>query len=264
MKLKTRVFWRALPIGINILKLSGKASRNLKMPEYYRTDEKNYFLQKHLSKILDHLNVKLKVNGFDNVPNGPCLLIPNHSTYLDPLIMFSALWNHGDGKKQSKLVNFIAKKETQGKKRIKKIAELANTHFIDTKKPREALEVLNNFGKFVKKNKSCGVIFAEGTRTRDGKLGNFNSGAFRVAQSNYLPIIPVTINNAANALDWKRNKPLEVEVTFHHQIKPIQFQTIDSKALAESVKKIIASNYIDQTITSKETIKNIYSKRNKK
>ncbi|QJG66516.1 1-acyl-sn-glycerol-3-phosphate acyltransferase [Mycoplasma phocoeninasale] len=264
MKLKTRVFWRALPIWINISKLSGKASRNRKMPEYYRTEEKNFFLQKYLSRILDHLNVKVKVNGFDNVPSGPCLLIPNHSTYLDPLIIFSALWNHGDGKKQSKLANFIAKKETKGKRRIKKIAEMANTHFIDTKKPREALEVLSDFGKFVKKNKSCGVIFAEGTRTRDGKLGQFSSGAFRLAQSTFLPIVPVTINNAANALDWNRSKELEVEVTFHHLLKPIQFQTLEPKALAESVQKIIASNYIDQTITSKETIKNTYSKRNKK
>ena len=42
------------------------------------------------------------------------------------------------------------------------------------------------------------------------------------------------------------------------------FQTLDPKHIAENVKSIIASNYIDQTITSKETIKNTYTKRNKK
>jgi len=44
-------------------------------------------------------------------------------------------------------------------------------------------------------------------------------------------------------------------------MKPIQFQSLDSRVLAEQVKSIVASDYIDQTITSNETIKNKYSKR---
>ncbi len=46
-------------------------------------------------------------------------------------------------------------------------------------------------------------------------------------------------------------------------MKPIQFQSLDSRVLAEQVKSIVASDYIDQTITSNETIKNKYSKRDK-
>lgn len=65
-------------------------------------------------------------------------------------------------------------------------------------------------------------------------------------------------------MDKNRKDILEVEVTFHTPIKPVMFQTLDPKHIAENVKSIIASNYIDQTITSKETIKNTYTKRNKK
>ena len=48
---------------------------------------------------------------------------------------------------------------------------------------------------------------------------------------------------------------------FHQQIKPIVFQTLDSKDLAEHVKNIIASEYKDQKITSDETIKNKFTKK---
>ncbi|WP_373438130.1 lysophospholipid acyltransferase family protein [Metamycoplasma equirhinis] len=264
MKLATRRNLRILPLLFNILFLKSKANRQKKMPDYYKVAERNYFLQKSLSNILRHLNIKLDVEGFENVPNGPCLLIPNHSTYADALIMWSALWNHGDGKKQSKIVNFIAREEVKAKKTIRQIAELGDTYFIDTNKPIAAMQTLLEFGKFIKKNKSCGVIFAEGTRTKDGKLGTFNTGAVRLAQSTYLPIIPVTINNAVNALDWKREGELIVKVTFHNMLKPIQFQTVDPKSLTENIKEIIASNYIDQVVTSKETVKNSYTSRKTK
>ncbi|WP_369085918.1 lysophospholipid acyltransferase family protein [Metamycoplasma spumans] len=264
MKLKTRAFWRLIPLLTNINILKSKASRHKRMPEYYKVSERNFYLQKHVSNILKHLNIELKVEGFENVPNGPCLIIPNHSTYLDALIMLSALYNHGDGHKTSKVVNFVARVEAQRKKSVKKIAEFADTHFIDPSKPREALTILSEFGKFVKKNKSSGVIFAEGTRTKDGKIGQFNSGAFKLAQSSFLPIIPTTINNAANALDWNRKEKIVVTVTFHKLIKSQTFQTIPTKTLAEQVKNIVASNYVDQIITSKETIKNTYTKKSKK
>jgi 1-acyl-sn-glycerol-3-phosphate acyltransferase len=37
------------------------------------------------------------------------------------------------------------------------------------------------------------IIFPEGTRSKDGKLGTFKKGAFRIAIANQLPVIPVTV-----------------------------------------------------------------------
>lgn len=261
MKLRTKLFWNALPLWITYLTLKSKASRHIKMPEYYTKFERNKICQTKFAKVLKYFGITLKVEGFENVPNGPCLIVPNHSTYFDALIMSVALSNQGDGQKASKYVNFIARSEVANKKSIRKIAQLIDTHYLDFSKPRELLSALFEFGNAVKANKSCGVIFAEGTRTKDGKLGDFQTGAFKLAQSCYLPIVPVTINNAANALDKNRNSKLEIEVIFHSQIKPITFQTIASRDLADQVKNIIASKYIDQTITSNETKKNAYSKK---
>ena len=248
MKLRTRKFWNFLPLVINYLKLKSKAARNKRMPEYYTLSQKCDMFRKYTYNILKLLGIKLKVNGFDNVPNGPCLLVPNHSTYLDPFFIASALWNFGDGNKITKNFAFIAKAEVKNKKNIFKIAELINTFFIDSEKPREIPETLLEFGNYIKSK----------------KLWEFNSGAFRTAQSAFLPIVPVTINNACNALDNNRNGILEVEVTFHNLMKPIMFQTLNPKDIADQVKSVIASNYKDQVVTSKETIKNKYSSKKNK
>jgi 1-acyl-sn-glycerol-3-phosphate acyltransferase len=37
------------------------------------------------------------------------------------------------------------------------------------------------------------LFFAEGTRSPDGRLQSFKKGAFRVAASQHLPVLPVTI-----------------------------------------------------------------------
>ncbi|AZZ65289.1 1-acyl-sn-glycerol-3-phosphate acyltransferase [Metamycoplasma phocicerebrale] len=261
MKLRTRKFWRFLPLIHNILTLNSKADRNRRMPEYYKFGEKQHFFQKYGSNILKHLNIEVKVEGFENIPSGPCLLTPNHSTYLDPLIIMSSLWNHGDGSKKTRYGTFVARSEAKSKKIVYKISELIDTFYIDLSKPKETLAVLKEFGQYVKRNQTCGVIFPEGTRTKNGKLNDFNPGVFLLAQSAYIPLVPVTINNAANALDNNRNGKLTITVKFHPVIKPQQFQTLDKKDFALWVHDIVKKDYIEQTITSKETINNTFTKR---
>lgn len=46
------------------------------------------------------------------------------------------------------------------------------------------------------------LIMPEGTRTRDGKIGNFKYGAFFLARKSNIPIVPVLFKNL-----YKRNNP---------------------------------------------------------
>ncbi|AWX42640.1 1-acyl-sn-glycerol-3-phosphate acyltransferase [Metamycoplasma cloacale] len=261
MKLKTRMFWNILPILSLYWNIQLKARKNKRMPEYISKVERNEFLQKRFKSILKYLGIKVNVKGLENVPDGACLIVPNHSTYLDALIMTVAMNNNGNVDIKNKISSYIANSSVQDKKGIALVASLMDTFYLDMEKPREVVKNLYDFGNFVKSTKSCGVIFAEGTRTKDGKLGEFKPGAFKIAQDCFLPIVPVTINNAANALDKNREGILEVEVIFHNAIKPAMVNTVKTSDIAEIVKNTVASAYIEQTITSDETIKNTYTKR---
>jgi 1-acyl-sn-glycerol-3-phosphate acyltransferase len=75
--------------------------------------------------------------------------------------------------------------------------EKAGHIFVDRGNPeqtRKAVsDAINNVGGGV------GVLFfAEGTRSLDGKLRRFKKGAFRVASSQNLPVLPVTIIGTRN------------------------------------------------------------------
>lgn len=54
--------------------------------------------------------------------------------------------------------------------------------------------------------KTSVMIFPEGTRSRDGELKQFKDGAFRLAIENQVPILPLAVNGAYDAMvkgDWR-------------------------------------------------------------
>jgi len=63
-------------------------------------------------------------------------------------------------------------------------------------------------------------FFPEGTRSPDGRLGEFKSGGFRVAQAAGVPILPVTLNGGRKI--WRRGSwqllPGKLEVIVHAPI----------------------------------------------
>jgi 1-acyl-sn-glycerol-3-phosphate acyltransferase len=70
--------------------------------------------------------------------------------------------------------------------------EKAGHIFVDRSNPDRARKAVSD--ALAEVGDGVGVLFfAEGTRSADGKLGPFKKGAFRVAASQNLPVLPVTI-----------------------------------------------------------------------
>jgi 1-acyl-sn-glycerol-3-phosphate acyltransferase len=70
--------------------------------------------------------------------------------------------------------------------------EKAGHIFVDRGNPEQTQKAVNDALKRV--GDGVGILFfAEGTRSQDGQLKPFKKGAFRVATSQKLPILPITI-----------------------------------------------------------------------
>lgn len=85
------------------------------------------------------------------------------------------------------------------------------------------------------------IAFPEGTRTRTGALGPFEPGAFRLARSLGVPIVPVTIVGAYEhhrVGDWNLY-PGTVVVHLHDTIHPSTIAAEDIDALIERVRNTI-------------------------
>ncbi|WP_128008378.1 lysophospholipid acyltransferase family protein [Mycoplasma sp. ATU-Cv-508] len=209
----------------------------------YSEQWKNDFVLKRARQYAKLLNVKVIVKGRENLPRTVALLTPNHSSFLDSSIMLIALAYPGNDKQEANIQSvYIAKKELK-KNRFRGYLDILHTFYIDREKPREAIKVFGEFIDYAKKHKKLAVIFPEGTRTKDGLISTFRSGAFTLAKKYYLPIVPVTINNSWGIGDLTRKGDLTVEVVFDKPIKPVSFINQDAKTLAERVEKIVKRNW---------------------
>jgi 1-acyl-sn-glycerol-3-phosphate acyltransferase len=86
------------------------------------------------------------------------------------------------------------------------------------------------------------IVFAEGSRTRDGRVGQFNPGAFRMAIQFGYPIAPMSIVGAyefSKKGDWKLF-PSKITVYIHDTIETKDLGKNDVEALMNRVHEVVS------------------------
>jgi 1-acyl-sn-glycerol-3-phosphate acyltransferase len=119
---------------------------------------------------------------------------------------------------------------------------------VDRSKGSEAMKSLDRAANDVRSGGQV-LLFAEGTRTRDGKLLPFKRGAFSLAAKSGVPLIPVSINGSFKILPKGSFdiRPSRIEVLID---SPIETKNINSREdeirLMNAVKEIISRNYREE------------------
>lgn len=199
-------------------------------------DELTHRVAKKWGKeLIDLSGSKVKVIGEENVPkDGSILFVSNHQSNLDIPILLGFI---------DKPKGFIAKEELEKFPLLSPWMKHLNCVFIRRGNPREALKAIKEGIKLLKEGYSF-VIFPEGTRSKDGTLGEFKPGSLKLATKSGAPIVPVTIKGAINMMqkDSLVIKPADVELIISKPIFMDDDIAKDSNALAEEVKSIINKN----------------------
>jgi 1-acyl-sn-glycerol-3-phosphate acyltransferase len=156
--------------------------------------------------------IPLTVKGLEHVPRGNAIMLFNHASYTDPLVLNAILPGEPAfiGKKEfaSQLVAGSVIRRTGGLfvERYDLAGGLADT--------AAATEVARQ-GRLI-------VVFPEGTFTRRMGLSEFFLGAFKVASDTGLPVVPGVIRGTRTMLrgeSWlPRWTPITVEIA--EPIKP--------------------------------------------
>ena len=181
-----------------------------KIKKVKTTKEKIDLRREYSQVLLSKLNISVKVINKENIPTeGKYLLVSNHRSIIDPLIIELAL-------KDSSIYGFwVSKKELYNSLFFGTFTRNANSILLD----REAAN-MSSFFKDTKEVVASGnsiFIFPEGTRNKENTpLSSFKDGARLVALKNRLPILPVFIRTNANevlkdAIN-NRTKGLEIEI----------------------------------------------------
>lgn len=173
--------------------------------------------------LLGNCRVKMHSSGLEKVPSGQrFLLVSNHRSSFDNMVQTYQLKNE--------LLAYISKKENFkipiGRHFMKKICYQE----LDRSDIRCAVKVIGNAINLIK-NDYCSIgLFPEGTRTRDGKLGELKPGCFKIALKAKCPIV-VSITTGGEMVH--RNWPWKRTHVWFDVVKTIPFEEIEGKTTVE-------------------------------
>ena len=118
---------------------------------------------------------------------------------------------------------------------------------IDRRRGADAMKSLEEAAERIRTGASA-LLYAEGTRTLDGKLQPFKRGAFNLAVRAGVPVVPLTINGSY-ALLPKRSivvHPGEVELILERPIEIKGSGKEEEMRLMAEVHAAIEKHYVDQ------------------
>jgi 1-acyl-sn-glycerol-3-phosphate acyltransferase len=132
--------------------------------------------------------LEFRARGIENLPSGPALIIANHQSFLDPLLI---------GLPLQRPVCFLARDSLFKVPVIGWI--LRSTYVMPIRREAAGTESLRVSLKRLEEGYLVG-IFPEGTRSRNGRLGAMKPGFVALARRAQVPLIPVAVSGAFEAM----------------------------------------------------------------
>lgn len=154
---------------------------------------------------------RVRAFGVENVPkSGPLVLAPNHFSQMDHFFI---------GLYLRRKVRFMAKSQMFGPRVLTYIYKHGGVFPVrrghrDEESFKTAFTILGQ-GEML-------LVYAEGGRSRSGKLREVKPGIGRIALESGAPVVPVAIHGSEKVRRWKRFRFPKVTVQFG---EPLSFPT---------------------------------------
>jgi len=177
---------------------------------------------------------KLEIEGAENIdPNRSYVVVANHLSALDIMACLLAV---------PLPIRFLAKKELFRVPVLAQGMRMVGIIEVD-REARGAVhsEVNRQSRELIEKGRSL-IIYAEGTRPRNGVMKPFKKGAFTMAIRSGLPVLPLSIHGSYEA--WPPGKPIVrggvISVVLDKPIETDGMSTSDTGDLRDQVREVIA------------------------
>ena len=179
------------------------------------TEQQRYDYIRNVVKTVNRTGrVEVEVHGIEHLPsqNG-FILFPNHQGLFDVLAIMDSCPNP---------LGIVVKKEASNIILIKQVIAAMHGMSIDRQDVKASLKVITKMTEDVKQGRNY-VIFAEGTRSREGNhLLAFKGGTFKSAVNARCPIVPVALIDCFKPFDVNSIRKQKVQVRFLEPLLPEQ------------------------------------------
>lgn len=160
--------------------------------------------------------LRYRSRGCEHLPEGGALLLSNHQSFLDPLLIAVFL---------RRPVSFLARDNLFKVPIVGWI--LRSTYVMAIRRESAGTESLRKSIARLEQGFYVG-LFPEGTRSRNGSLGNIKPGFLAVARRSRQPIVPVAVSGAYQAMPrgaWFI-RPYPIRVVFGPPITPEEIEQL--------------------------------------
>lgn len=163
-------------------------------PARYKTGRLFRKLGKAISRVNPNWN--LTITGNTDIDDRlPYVVVCNHLSQADIPLISNLPWE----------MKWVAKKELFDTPGVGWMMKMAGDISVD-RRARDRKKVTFEQARYYLQHKCSVMFFPEGTRSRSGKLNRFAHGAFELAISEQVPILPMVIDGTQNCLpkkSWK-------------------------------------------------------------
>jgi len=175
--------------------------------------------------------IHTRLTGIDRIPAGHCVVVANHSSYLDGLILQAFL---------PPRFTFVIKGEMQKVPLAHFFLRRIGSRFVE----RFAVSASSRDARNLLRAAAVGeslALFPEGTFHPDPGLNRFRAGAFAAAIKGRLPVVPVVIQGSRHILPARRilPRPGDLRIDVLDAVRPGDAAFRDSRVLAEAARQRI-------------------------
>jgi 1-acyl-sn-glycerol-3-phosphate acyltransferase len=180
-----------------------------------------FYIVKPLLNACLRILFNIKIEGWENLPREPYIMVSNHLSWIDPIV-YVGLWPIAP-----KLV-FIANAATSVKNPTAKfLIGLADNPLVpfDKRDRKSRLNALRSMLKHAEAGRNV-CFFPEGRIGMEGKMCPFHSGAFALSKRLNHLVVPVGLAGTYN-LYWRR--PIRIRIG--RPIAPQENETIEEMTI---------------------------------
>jgi len=229
-----RIGWLCFWIGLATLLVFLPVVLTARLDRSQRSTQ--FFVRMWYGIILAATRVKTRSVGLEKIREGcSYVIVSNHQSHFDILALVAEL---------PIIVRFIAKQELRRTPLFGHAVALTGCIYVDRSDPAKAVKSLQDGIRGLHAGISM-LFFAEGTRSRDGKIGAFKKGGFRTAQVAGWPILPVVVHGSRKVLPPGELMvtPGMIEVEVLEPVPAEEVQTRPWEEIMEEVRQRIVVHF---------------------
>jgi 1-acyl-sn-glycerol-3-phosphate acyltransferase len=173
--------------------------------------------------ILKTTGVRVTVEGLERLtPGTTYIFVSNHQSHYDTPVIFSSLPYQ---------LRIIAKESLARFPVLGWHLKRGGHLFVDRRNPDRA-GILNRWRSLVSEGLSL-IIYAEGTRSPDGRVARFRAGSFLLAIQAGLPVVPLAVIGTRSVMPKGRlqTEPADVRLVVHD---PIPVPALDRPSIRDA------------------------------